>query len=66
MAAVAKTMAGQEEFLQDICFRLEQAQAIQKRHYDKNHREVSYAVGDWVLLRLRHRPIASLNHRPTS
>jgi hypothetical protein len=53
-------MAEREEFLQDIRFRLEQAQAIQKRHYDKHHREVSYAMGDWVLLRLRHRPIASL------
>jgi len=64
VAAVAKTMAEREEFLQDIRFRLEQAQAIQKRHYDKNHREVSYVVDDWVLLRLRHRSIASLEPSP--
>jgi hypothetical protein len=29
-------------------------------HYDKAHRDVSYKVGDWVLLRLRQRPVASL------
>ena len=60
MAAVAKTMAERAEFLEDIKHRLEQAQASQKRTYDKSHRPVSYAVGDWVLLRLRQRPMASL------
>lgn len=60
VAAVAKTMAEREEFLQDVWFRLEQAQAVQKPHYDKLHRAVTYAMGDRVLLRLRHRPIASL------
>jgi hypothetical protein len=60
VAAVAKTMEEWEEFLADVRFRLQQAQDVQKRHYDKKHRSVSYIVGDWVLLRLRHRPIASL------
>jgi hypothetical protein len=60
VAAVAKNMADRDEFLADVRYRLEQAQAVQKRHYDKLHRPVSYAVGDWVLLRLRHRPVASL------
>ena len=46
VAAVAKTMAEHEEFLQDVRFRLVQAQAVQKRHYDKQHRAVAYAVGD--------------------
>ena len=65
VAAVAKTMAEREEFLQDVRFRLEQAQAVQKRQYDKQHRAVAYAMGDWVLLRLRHRPIASLSDAAT-
>ena len=64
VAAVAKTMAERAEFLGDVRYRLEQAQAVQKLHYDKQHRHVSYAVGDWVLLRLRHRPVASLSQAP--
>jgi hypothetical protein len=39
---------------------------VQKRYYDKAHRDVSYAVGDWVLLCLHHRPVASLSSAPTS
>jgi hypothetical protein len=61
VAAVATSMAEREAFLQDVRYRLEQAQATQKRHYDKMHRAVSYKLGDWVLLRLRHRPVASLD-----
>lgn len=38
VAAVAKNMADCDEFLADVCYRLEQAQADQKRHYDKLHR----------------------------
>ncbi|XP_066347662.1 uncharacterized protein [Miscanthus floridulus] len=53
-------MADREEFLMDVRYHLEQAQAIQKKYYDKVHRPVSYAVGDMVLLRLRHRAPASL------
>ena len=48
----------------DVRYWLEQAQAVQKLHYDKQHCHVSYAVGDWVLLRLRHRPVASLSQAP--
>ncbi|XP_014660510.1 uncharacterized protein LOC105914201 [Setaria italica] len=58
--AVARTMAEREEFLADVHYRLEQAQALQKKYYDKDHRPVSYVVGDFVLLRLRHRAPASL------
>ena len=60
VAAVAQNMADREEFLANVCYRLEQAQAVHKKHYDKLHRPISYAVGDWVLLRLRHRAPASL------
>jgi hypothetical protein len=58
--AVAKTMEERDEFLADVCYRLEQAQSTQKRYYDNNHRPVSYQVGDWALLRLRQRLASSL------
>jgi hypothetical protein len=53
-------MADRDELLADVRYRLEQAQAVAKRHYDKRHRAVSYAMGNWFWLRLRHRPAASL------
>jgi hypothetical protein len=46
VAAVAKSMEEREEFLANVRYRLEQAQATQKRHYDKVHRHVAYKVGD--------------------
>jgi hypothetical protein len=60
VAAVARSMADRDEFLADIRGRLEQAQAVYKLHYDRRHRELKFAVGDWVWLRLRHRAPASL------
>ncbi|KAI4310626.1 hypothetical protein MLD38_035590 [Melastoma candidum] len=65
VVAVAKTMAERDEFLADVRYRLDQAQTVQKLHYDKLHRPVSYQVGDWVLLRLRHRAAASLPQATT-
>jgi hypothetical protein len=58
-------MAERDEFLADVRLRLEQAQAVYKRHYDKHHREVHYKEGDWVWLRLRQRAATSL-HVPTA
>ena len=49
VAAVAKTMTAREELLADVRYRMEQAQAVQKKFYDWLHRPVSYAVGDLVL-----------------
>jgi hypothetical protein len=60
LPAVAKSMAECAEFLADVWGRLEQAQATQKLFYDRNHRAVSYQVGDWALLRLRQRSASSL------
>jgi hypothetical protein len=60
VAVVAKTMVAREELLVDVRYRLEQAQAIQKKFYDRLHRPVSYAMGNWVLLHLRQRVAASL------
>jgi hypothetical protein len=50
VAVVAENMEERQEFLADIRARLEQAQAVQKHHYDKAHRDVLYKVDDWVLL----------------
>ena len=53
IAVVAKSMAERDELIADVRYRLQQAQAVYKAYYDKHHREVHYAVGDWVWLRLR-------------
>ena len=60
VAAVAQNMEDRDAFLTDVRYRLEQAQQVQKRHYDRFHRPVSSQVGDWVLLRIRQRPAASI------
>jgi hypothetical protein len=43
---VARTMEEPTEFLKDIRLRLEPTQAMQKHHYDRAHRSVTYQVGD--------------------
>jgi hypothetical protein len=65
VAAVAQEMEAREAFLGDVRYRLEQAQTVQKLHYDRHHRPVSFDVGDWALLRLRQRAASSLPHAPT-
>jgi transposase InsO family protein len=63
--AVAKTMAEHNEMLKDASYRMEQAQASYKAHYDHRHRQLSYKVGDWVWLRVRHRTPLSLPQATT-
>ena len=60
VAAVAKSMAERDELLGDAKYRLEQAQAVYKKLYDRRHRAVDFKVGDWVWLRVRHRTPLSL------
>jgi hypothetical protein len=60
VAAVAQDMEDREAFLADVRCRLEQTQVSQKLHYDRQHRQVSYQVGNWTLLRLRQRAASSL------
>jgi hypothetical protein len=60
MEEVAKSMSDRDELLADIRYRPEQAQAIYRHHYEKHHRDVRYAVGDWVWLCPRHSAPASL------
>jgi hypothetical protein len=47
--------------LAEVRDRLEQAQQRYKAVYDRRHHPVQYAPGQWVWLRLLHRPVASLN-----
>jgi hypothetical protein len=65
VATVAQEMEERAAFLNDIRYRLEQAQAVQKRVYDQHHRLVSFRVGDWALLCHRQRPAASLPRSAT-
>jgi len=58
--AVARSLAERDELLADVRLRLEQAQKKMKYHYDKRHRELSFAVGDWAWLRLRHRQASGI------
>jgi hypothetical protein len=46
VSTVAKSMVEHAEFLADIRYRLEQAQAYQMHHYDRVHRDVTYQFGD--------------------
>jgi hypothetical protein len=41
-------LMARDEFLNEVCDRLEQAQQLYKEAYDKNHRDVTFAVEDWV------------------
>ena len=54
-------MLERDEFLAEVRDRLEQAQQYSKHQYDKKHRELFFAVGQWVWLWLLHRPMASLS-----
>jgi hypothetical protein len=61
LPAVHNQLMDRDEFLQEIHKRLEQAQQRYKGAYDKDHRDVQFQVGQWVWLRLLHRPVASLD-----
>ena len=45
-----------DAFLVKVRERLLQAQQHAKERYDEHHRDVDFAVGDWVLLQLLHAP----------
>jgi hypothetical protein len=52
-----------DSFLADIRERLLQARNYAKHYYDRRHRELEFALGDWVWLRLLHHPTQSLEPR---
>ena len=55
VVAVDKQLQHRDVFLAEIKERLLQAQDYMKTSHDRLHREVAFAVGDWVWLRLHHR-----------
>jgi len=63
LPAVDQAMRNRDEFLAEVRDRLEQAQQHYKAVYDRRHRPVVFSPGQWVWLRLLHRPAASLNVR---
>jgi hypothetical protein len=52
-----------DAYLADIRERLLQARNYAKSSYDRRHRDLEFAVGDWVWLRLLHRPSLALEPR---
>ena len=56
--AVDSLLRDRDAFLEEVHERLHQAQ-----QYAKCHRELEFAMGDWVWLRLLHRPMRSLETR---
>jgi hypothetical protein len=58
---VPQQLTNRDEFVVEIRDRLEQAQQVYKHFYNKKHRDLVFSVGDWVWLRLIHRPVASMD-----
>jgi hypothetical protein len=61
MPAVDQQLGAQDEFIIKVRDCLVQAQQQYKAAYDKNHRPLTFEVGDWVWLQLLHWPVASLS-----
>jgi hypothetical protein len=60
---VDEMLCERDEFLTTARERLVQAQEQVKLFYDVKHTDVSFSIGDWVWVKLFHRPIASLPHQ---
>jgi hypothetical protein len=58
--AVDHQLRDRDEFLAEVKEHLRQWLVLMKRAHDKNHRNVEFAVGDWVWLRLNQWPVASV------
>ncbi|KAJ4778469.1 polyprotein [Rhynchospora pubera] len=63
IAAVDTCLKDRDDLLLDVRQRLLQAQQRMKTGYDRSHRDVSYSVGQWVLLRLNHRIAVGIRHK---
>jgi hypothetical protein len=54
VAAVDVKLRDRDEFLTEIRDRLLLAQEVMRARHDQKHRDLEFAVGDWVWLRLYH------------
>jgi hypothetical protein len=61
LPAVLQQLLERDEFLLEVCDQLEQAQSYHKAAYDKKHHDAEFMVGQWVWVKLLHRPLASLD-----
>jgi hypothetical protein len=59
--AVQAQMQDHDKFLLKVRGQLKQAQQQYKHFYDCKHRDISFTVGQWVWLRMIHRPLALLD-----
>jgi hypothetical protein len=55
VVVVNRQLQDRDTFLEEIQERLIQAQVTMKQYQDKSWREVQFAVGDWVWVRLNQR-----------
>lgn len=55
-ATVHGLLQERDAFLAEVRERLLQAQTYAKRYYDMHHRQLDFAVRDWVWLRMLPRP----------
>jgi hypothetical protein len=58
--AVERQILDRDQFLLDVRDRLLQAAQQYKHFHDVKHRAIAFDVGEWVWLRLQHRPAAFL------
>ena len=63
MEAADALLRSRDEILAEVRQRLLQAQQLSKKYYDANHRDLEFAVGDWVWLWLLHITAHSLDPR---
>jgi transposase InsO family protein len=56
LQAVDDLLTNRDAFLAEVRTRLLQAQEYARRYYDASHRPLQFAVGDWVWLRMLHKP----------
>jgi hypothetical protein len=61
--AAATLLRDRDMVLAEVRQRLLQAQELSKKYYNAGHRDVEFAIGDWVYLRLLHRTAQSLDPR---
>jgi hypothetical protein len=61
LAPNAKFSVGDKDiFLAEIKDQLLQAQTVMKTTYDKHHKDMEFAMGDWVWLHLNHRAATTI------
>ena len=56
-------LCSRDEVLAEVRQCLLQAQQLSKKYYDAGHRDLEFAMGNWVWLRLLHRTTQSLEPR---